>query len=118
MKFKTCKPSVDHINSQGVSNNCQIRSLLSQFLTHIFLSKQNWEFKCHWAFPIHLIYNQQNYVTGWVYVLSISTCLQYPSALILSCFSIAFFAGETDNFLKVLQNCIRISITDTVVVNT
>lgn len=37
-------------------------------------------------------------------VLSISTCLQYPPALILSCFSIAFFAGETDNFVKVLQN--------------
>ena len=36
--------------------------------------------------------------------LSISTCLQYPPALILSCFSIAFFAGETDNFVKVLQN--------------
>ena len=26
------------------------------------------------------------------------------AALILSCFSIAFFAGETDNFVKVLQN--------------
>ena len=37
-------------------------------------------------------------------VLSIPTCLQYPLALILSCFSIAFFGGETDNFVKVLQN--------------
>lgn len=99
MIFKTCKPSLDHIKRLGVSNNCQIRSLLCQFSTRLFLSKQTENSIATELFRYIWFIINKIMVQDTVYVLSISTCLQYPSALVLSCFSIAYFAGETDNFL-------------------